>query len=77
VPYLEIGLCIVGASLFFNAGKMEANSGRADHSVLWAGLSVLTSVLAFAAGAGWFLWLLAQGGLLLLITVLRVLLTRS
>jgi len=44
MPYLQIGLCIVGASLFFNAGRIEANAGHADHAVLWAGLSLLTSV---------------------------------
>ena len=76
MPYFEIALCIIGASLFFNAGKLEANTGNADHSVLWAGLSILTSVLALAAGAGWLLWAFAQAMLLLAITLLRTLLAR-
>ncbi len=75
MPYLQIGLCIVGASLFFNAGRIEANAGHADHAVLWAGLSLLTSVLAFALGAGWFGWLLAQAALMLVIAMVRALLS--
>ncbi len=74
--YLQIGLCIVGASLFFNAGRLEANASQADYSILWGGLSLLTSVLAFAAGAGWLGWLLAQGALLLVITSVRALLPK-
>lgn len=77
MPYFEIGLCIVGASLYFNAGKLEANAGKADHSVLWASLSVLTSVLALAAGAGWVLWLIAQIALLIAIALGRMQLPRD
>ncbi|MGQ0800906.1 MAG: hypothetical protein ACT4NL_12430 [Pseudomarimonas sp.] len=76
MPYLQIGLCIVGASLFFNAGRIEADAGRANHALLWAALSVLTSVLAFAAGAGWVGWLLAQGTLMVVIAMLRLVLSK-
>ncbi|WP_395769128.1 hypothetical protein [Arenimonas sp.] len=75
--YTKIALCIIGMSLFFNAGKIEARGGAADHSVLWAALSLLTSLLAFWAGAGWFFWLIAQIGLLIGIAGARVLLDRK
>lgn len=75
--YTKIAMCIVGMSLYFNAGKIEARSGATDHSVLWASLSLLTSILALWAGAGWVLWLIAQIGLLLGITFVRVLLDRD
>jgi hypothetical protein len=75
--YTKIAMCIVGMSLYFNAGKIEARSGAADHSVLWASLSLLTSIFALWAGAGWVLWLIAQIGLLLGITLVRVLLDRD
>jgi hypothetical protein len=77
VFYTKIALCIIGMSLFFNAGKIEARGGAADHSVLWAALSLLTSLLAFWAGAGWFFWLIAQIGLLIGIAGARVLLDRK
>lgn len=75
--YTKIALCIIGMSLFFNAGKIEARGGAADHAVLWAALSLLTSVLAFWAGAGWILWLIAQMGLLIGIAGARVLMERK
>lgn len=75
--YTKIALCIIGMSLFFNAGKIEARGGAADHAVLWAALSLLTSVLAFWAGAGWILWLIAQMGLLVGIAGARVLMERK
>ncbi len=64
-------------SLYFNAGKFEARSGAADHSVLWAALSLLTSLAALWAGAGWLLWMLAQAVLLVGIAVVRVALDGS
>jgi hypothetical protein len=73
-PYTQIAMCIIGMSLYFNAGKIEARGGGADHSVLWAGLSLLTSLCALWAGAGWILWALGQGLLLAGITVVRVML---
>lgn len=75
--YTKVAMCIIGMSLFFNAGKIEARSGAADHSVLWASLSLLTTILALWAGAGWLLWLLAQIGLLIGIALVRVLLDKG
>lgn len=75
--YAQIAMCIVGMSFYFNAGKMEARNGAADHSVLWASLSLLVSVLALSAGAGWMLWLVAQIGLLIGIALLRVALDKD
>jgi hypothetical protein len=75
--YTKVAMCIIGMSLFFNAGKIEARNGAADHSVLWASLSLLTSVLALWAGAGWLFWLLAQIGLLIGIALVRVLLDKG
>ena len=72
MPYAEIAMCIIGMSLYFNAGKVEARGGAADHSVLWAVLSLATSMLALWAGAGWIGWMLAQAALLAGITVVRV-----
>ncbi len=70
--YTKVAMCIIGMSLYFNAGKIEARGGAADHSVLWASLSLLTSILALWLGAGWLLWLLAQIGLLIGIALVRV-----
>jgi uncharacterized damage-inducible protein DinB len=75
--YTKIAMCIVGMSLYFNAGKIEARGGAADHSILWAALSLLTSLFSLWAGAGWVLWLFAQIGLLIGIAVVRVLLDRD
>jgi hypothetical protein len=77
VDYTKIAMCIIGMSLYFNAGKIEARGGAADHSVLWAALSLLTSILALWAGAGWFFWLIAQIGLLIGIAGARVLMDRK
>jgi hypothetical protein len=70
--YLKVALCIVGMSLYYNAGKIDARSGGADHALLWAALSLLTTVLVFWAGAGWLLWVLAQIALLIAIALVRV-----
>lgn len=75
--YTKVAMCIIGMSLYFNAGKIEARSGAADHSVLWAALSLLTTILALWAGDGWLLWLLAQIGLLIGIALVRVALDKS
>lgn len=74
--YLKVALCIVGMSLYYNAGRIDARNGQADHSILWASLSLLVSSLAFWAGAGWLLWLLAQSALLIGIALARVALDR-
>jgi hypothetical protein len=76
VDYTKIAMCIIGMSLFFNAGKIEARGGAADHSVLWAALSLLTSILALWAGAGWITWLISQFGLLIGIAAVRVILEK-
>lgn len=70
--YTQIAMCIIGMSLYFNAGKIEARSGAADHSVLWAALSLVTTLVALWAGAGWLLWALAQAGLFVGIAIVRV-----
>ena len=75
--YTKIAMCIIGMSLYFNAGKIEARSGAADHSVLWASLSLLTSISVLWAGAGWLFWLLAQIGLLFGIALVRVALDKD
>ena len=72
MPYLEIALCIVGMSFYFKAGKLEASNGSPDHSVLWASLSLLTSVVVIWAGAGLLLWLLAQLALMVVVAMIRV-----
>lgn len=71
MPYTEIGLCIVGMALFFNAGRMEAAAGAADHSILWGALSLLVSIAAFGLGGGWIAWLVAQLVLFFGIAVVR------
>ncbi len=76
MDYTKIAMCIIGMSLFFNAGKIEARGGAADHSVLWAVLSLLTSILALWAGAGWITWLISQFGLLIGIAAVRVILEK-
>ena len=70
--YTQIALCIVGMSLYFNAGRIEARSGAADHSIAWAALSLGVSLIAFWAGAGWILWALAQVALFIGIALTRV-----
>ena len=70
-------MCIIGMSFYFNAGKMEASKGAADHSIVWACLSLLTSVLAISAGAGWVFWLIAQISLFLGIALFRVVLDKD
>ena len=77
MPYAHIAMCLIGMSLYFNAGKLEARGGASDHSILWASLSLLTSILAIWLDAGWGGWLFAQIALLLIITVARVLLDKD
>lgn len=72
--YADIAMCVVGMSLYFNAGKYEARNGAADHSILWASLSLVTTLLVLWAGAGWFLWVLSQVALLFGIAAVRALL---
>ena len=70
--YTQVALCIVGMSLYFNAGRIEARNGASNYAVLWAALSLVTSLIAFWAGAGWIVWALAQVALLIGITLVRV-----
>lgn len=70
--YFKVALCIIGMSIYYNAGKIDARNGEADHSVLWAALSLLTSFLVFWMSAGWLLWLIAQLVLLIVIALVRV-----
>ena len=70
--YTQIAMCIIGMSLYFNAGKIEARGGASDHSILWSALSLVTSLIALWAGAGWLFWGLCQVGLLVGITLARV-----
>ena len=70
--YTQVALCIVGMSLYFNAGKIEARNGARDHAVLWAALSLVVSLVVFWTGAGWIVWVLAQVALLAGITLVRV-----
>ena len=77
MPYTPIAMCLIGVLFYFNAGRLEARDGSADHSLLWAALSLLTSVVAISLGAGWILWLVAQVALLVLITVMRVVLEKD
>ncbi|MFT3669497.1 MAG: hypothetical protein QM795_13180 [Pseudoxanthomonas sp.] len=70
--YTQVALCIVGMSLYFNAGKIEARNGAPDHALLWAALSLVTSLIVFWAGAGWIVWALGQVALLIGVTLVRV-----
>lgn len=70
--YTQIALCIVGMSLYFNAGKIEARGGASDRSIFWGALSLVTSLVAFWAGAGWVLWAVSQIVLFVAITLGRV-----
>jgi hypothetical protein len=74
MPYLEIALCIVGMALFFNAGRLEAERGAPDHSVLWGSLSLLASIAAFGLGGRWLAWGIAQVVLFFGIAAVRALL---
>ena len=47
MAYTQIALCIVGMSLYFNAGKLEARGGGKDHSILWAALSLMAQAVLF------------------------------
>ena len=49
--YTQVALCIVGMSLYFNAGKIKARNGARDHAVLWAALSLVVSLVVFWTGA--------------------------
>ena len=69
---IEAILTIAGMSVFFGAGEYEARDGGANHRMLWAGLSLLVSVLALSVGVGLIGWLLCQAMLLVGIAAVRV-----
>ncbi|HEX6613858.1 MAG TPA: hypothetical protein VF022_08365 [Rhodanobacteraceae bacterium] len=69
---IEVILTIAGMSAFFGAGEYEARDGGANHRMLWAGLSLLVSVLALSADSGLLGWLLVQALLLIGIAAVRV-----
>lgn len=69
---IAVILAIAGMSAFFGAGEYEARDGGPNHRTLWAGLSLLISVLVLSMGAGVAGWLLGQGLLLIGIAAVRV-----
>jgi hypothetical protein len=58
-------IAFVCAFVFYGAGKQDGTiQGGANHSILWAGLSIgVSTVVIQVLGAGWLLVLLAQIGL--------------
>jgi hypothetical protein len=58
-------IAFVCAFVFYSAGKQDGTiQGGANHSILWAGLSIgVSAVVIQVIGAGWLLVLLAQIGL--------------
>ena len=69
---IQVILTIAGMSAFFGAGEYEAREGGANHGMLWAGLSLLVSVLTFSLSLGLIGWLLGQAMLLIGIAAVRV-----
>ncbi len=71
--YVAIALTVAGMIVFWNAAEWESRDGSAHHGVLWAGLSLLLSLLTqFVLGWGVFPWLIAQAGLFIAIAGVRV-----
>ena len=69
MPYLSILMMVACAVFFHRAAEFENES-----SLVWTGLSVMISaVTLFVLGWGWMGCLLGQAGLLLGITIVRVL----
>ena len=69
MPYLSILMMVACAIFFHRAAEFEN-----DSSLAWTGLSlVISAVTLFVLGWGWLGCLLGQAGLLLGITVFRVL----
>ena len=67
-------IAFVCAFVFYGAGKQDGTiQGGANHSILWAGLSIgVSAVVIQVIGAGWLLVLLAQIGLFVGIAAFRV-----
>jgi biotin transporter BioY len=69
MPYLSILMMVACAIFFHRATEFENES-----SLIWTGLSVVISVMTlFVLGWGWLGCLLGQAGLLLGITIFRIL----
>ena len=69
MPYLPILMMVACAIFFHRAAEFENES-----SLVWTGLSVVISVVTlFVLGWGWLGCLLGQAGLLLGITIFRML----
>jgi hypothetical protein len=54
-------MTFAGMIIFFNAGKYEARDGTANHGILWAFLSCLTSALILSIDPVILAWAFAQG----------------
>lgn len=50
---IAVILAIAGMSAFFGAGEYEARDGGPNHRTLWAGLSLLISVLVLRWARAW------------------------
>lgn len=59
MPYLEIALAVVFATAFLKGGEMEARSGRRDHGLLWAAVSLAVSALVVVMLGLTAIWLIA------------------
>jgi len=59
MPYFEIAIALVFATVFLKGGEQEARMGRSNHGVLWAALSVLVSVLVVVVIGRGGIWLIA------------------
>lgn len=71
--YTAIALTLAGMIGLWNAAEWESRDGSRHHGVLWAGASLLLSLLVlFVAGWGVLAWLLAQAGLFIAIAAVRV-----
>lgn len=70
---IDAALSIAGMIVFWNAAEWEARDGSPHNGVLWAGVSLLVSLLIlFVFGWDWLPWLLTQGGLFVGIAAARV-----
>jgi hypothetical protein len=73
MPYLPILMMVACATFFHRAAEFENES-----SLVWTGLSVVISVMTlFMFRWGWLGCLLGQAGLLLGITIFRMLRSKS
>lgn len=59
MPYFEIAIALVFVAAFVSGGEMEARSGRANHGLLWATLSLAVSALVVVVLERGGAWLVA------------------